>query len=287
MASGVQIRVADGTILPSVCAMAEGLSLMHLSSATGLVRRVTKSSTEPALLVSVAMRAIAPSKFQLWCDDAPLARVGATPLRTIVMDFAARPTVWAGSAFEYVHVHVPRADLDAIAEDAGFTRVFDYRQTLDEDDRVVAELVQAIVPAIGRSDFALEEFGVALGTHVVEKYGDARRRTRLRGERLAAWRQRRVIEVARARLSDVTLAELAAECGLSTSHFARQFKATFGTSPHRMLIAQRIERAKQLLSTAMTLSEVASVAGFADQASFTRSFTKAVGTSPGKWRRLG
>ncbi|HEY0251738.1 MAG TPA: hypothetical protein VGC41_09435, partial [Kofleriaceae bacterium] len=168
--SSTHIRVADGTILPSVCAMADGLSIMRLESHTGLARRVTKSSTEPALLVSVAMRAIAPERFRLWSDDAPLAKIGATRLRTIVMDFAARPTVWAGTAFEYVHVHVPRAELDAIAEGAGFTRVIDYRQTFDEDDPVVARLVQSIVPAIGQSaPMVLEQFGLSLGEHVVER----------------------------------------------------------------------------------------------------------------------
>lgn len=265
--------------------MADGLSIMHLQSATGLRRRVTKSSAEPALLVSVALRGVAPERFKLWSDDAPLARIGATPLRTIVMDFAARPTVWAGSAFEYIHVHVPRAELDAIAEAQSFTRVLDYRQTFDEDDPVVAALVQRIAPSIGQPvPMLFEQFGLSLGTHLIERYGHARRRTRLRGERLAPWRQRRVIELVRSRLAEITLSELAAACGLSTSHFTRQFKATFGTSPHRMLIAQRIERAKQLLATPMALAEIAIAAGFADQAAFTRSFSQAVGIPPGRWR---
>ncbi|HEY0252340.1 MAG TPA: helix-turn-helix transcriptional regulator, partial [Kofleriaceae bacterium] len=111
-----------------------------------------------------------------------------------------------------------------------------------------------------------------------------RRRMRVRGERLAPWRQRRVIDLVRARLADLTLAELAAACGLSTSHFARQFKATFGTSPHRLLIEQRIERAKQLLATDMALIEIATTVGFSDQTAFTRSFSNLVGTSPGRWR---
>jgi transcriptional regulator GlxA family with amidase domain len=45
----------------------------------------------------------------------------------------------------------------------------------------------------------------------------------------------------------VSLAELARACDLSPGHFARAFKQTTGQSPHRWLIAQRIEKAKQLM----------------------------------------
>jgi AraC family transcriptional regulator len=35
----------------------------------------------------------------------------------------------------------------------------------------------------------------------------------------------------------------------------------------------------------MSIAEIALDVGFADQAHFTRAFTRAVGTSPGAWRR--
>jgi AraC-like DNA-binding protein len=84
----------------------------------------------------------------------------------------------------------------------------------------------------------------------------------------------------------VRLSQLARECGLSVSHFARSFKATFGVSSHHWLIQRRVERAQELLSySTIPLVEIAAQTGFGDQAAFTRTFHRVVGVSPGRWRR--
>ena len=84
----------------------------------------------------------------------------------------------------------------------------------------------------------------------------------------------------------IRLSELAAECDLSISHFARSFKASFGVSAHRWLVQRRIERAQELLiETYDSLADIADQAGFSDQAAFTRTFHQIVGVSPGRWRR--
>jgi AraC family transcriptional regulator len=84
----------------------------------------------------------------------------------------------------------------------------------------------------------------------------------------------------------VRLAALAQECGLSVSHFARAFRASFGVSTHSWLNERRIERSKHLMmTTTLPLAEIAIQSGFSDQASLTRIFHRLVGESPGKWRR--
>ena len=48
----------------------------------------------------------------------------------------------------------------------------------------------------------------------------------------------------------------------------------------------RIEGARTLLAKTTTpLAEVAGICGFADQSHFSRVFARAMGTSPGAWRR--
>ncbi|MEI9986052.1 MAG: AraC family transcriptional regulator [Aliidongia sp.] len=85
---------------------------------------------------------------------------------------------------------------------------------------------------------------------------------------------------------DIALEEIARECGLSRSHFLRAFKRTAGLPPHRWLMAQRVERAKELLlGTTTSLSAIAAACGFADQSHFTRVFSRIVGTTPGAWQR--
>ena len=88
-------------------------------------------------------------------------------------------------------------------------------------------------------------------------------------------------------VDDLPLSRLASECGLSVSHFARSFKASFGIPVHRWVIQQRIHRAKMLLKQSrLPLIDIAYHAGFSDQTTFTRGFTKEVGMSPGRWRKM-
>ncbi|WFU45070.1 helix-turn-helix transcriptional regulator [Bradyrhizobium sp. CB82] len=72
---------------------------------------------------------------------------------------------------------------------------------------------------------------------------------------------------------------------MSAAHFARAFKASTGTPPHRRLMDQRIEESKSLLiGSSFSLSEIAIKYGFSDQSHFTRAFSARVGTTPGRWR---
>src|SRR3984893_9078554 len=104
---------------------------------------------------------------------------------------------------------------------------------------------------------------------------------------LAPWQSRRAQEMMRSRLDEaVPLAELAQALSLSPSHFARAFKQTTGQPPHRWLMEQRIDKAKQLLiGTTLSLGEIALVCGFADQSHLTRLFSRVTHSSPGAWRR--
>jgi AraC-like DNA-binding protein len=104
---------------------------------------------------------------------------------------------------------------------------------------------------------------------------------------LAPWQMRRATELLRGRLDgDVSLSELAAECKISVSHFARSFKQAIGQTPHRWLVHRRVDAAKNLmLHSGMRLSEIAVGCGFADQTSFNRTFKKIAGITPGDWRR--
>ena len=98
--------------------------------------------------------------------------------------------------------------------------------------------------------------------------------------------RRRVIDMVEAHLDEaLTLDRLAAEARLSTFHFAKMFRISFGLPPHRYLAARRIERAKLLLRTEQPLGEVALVCGYGSQSHFNRTFKAATDRTPGEWRR--
>jgi AraC family transcriptional regulator len=104
---------------------------------------------------------------------------------------------------------------------------------------------------------------------------------------LAPWQLRQAKQILISRLDEpISLAELARACKLSPGHFARAFRQTTGQPPHRWLMVQRIEKAKQLLvDSTLSLAQIAQKCGFADQSHFTRVFAQLVQSSPGQWRR--
>lgn len=80
---------------------------------------------------------------------------------------------------------------------------------------------------------------------------------------------------------------LAARAGVSPAYFARQFRATFGETPHRYLLARRLERAQFLLrETERSVAEVCVDVGLTSVGSFTTSFKRVVGMTPTAYREL-
>jgi AraC family transcriptional regulator len=105
---------------------------------------------------------------------------------------------------------------------------------------------------------------------------------------LAAWQLQRARDLINVNLAhDLSIAEIAHECGLSSGYFARAFKRSTGVPPYQWLNKTRVERAKELLKDPRCeLAEIALLCGFVDQSHFTRVFSRSEGYSPGRWRRL-
>jgi AraC-like DNA-binding protein len=285
------IQLDGKSSVPSEFRTAGTFTITRLQSPVGLPDRITKLSPVPALLVSISLKSLPSSSYQVWTGDKLIPTSIVHPFRSNVVDFDSQPRCWAGRAFDFVHYSVPRTGLDDIAEDLGFGRVRDYRPALLKDDLVVAQITKSIVPFLERSDslsvVALDQFSLILGAHLLQHYGVLHKTGRRSNGGLAPWQKRRASELLRENLNGhIRLSEVARECGLSVSHFARSFKISFGISTHQWLIQSRIDHAKQLMSqTSMSLIEIAIQSGFNDQAAFTRTFHQLVGVSPGRWRR--
>jgi len=75
---------------------------------------------------------------------------------------------------------------------------------------------------------------------------------------------------------------LAKTANMSKFHFIRSFKDATGTTPHAYLNMLRVERARRMiLNSEMTIADIATECGFADQAHFTRAYKKIYDTPPG------
>jgi len=97
----------------------------------------------------------------------------------------------------------------------------------------------------------------------------------------------RARELIRARYREpLRMAALAAEVGLSPSHFSRRFKKRFGRAPVDYQLDLRLQSACQLLRTsAEPLAGIAAAVGFDDVYYFSRLFRRRMGEPPGRFRR--
>ncbi|WP_371325388.1 AraC family transcriptional regulator [Dechloromonas sp. ZY10] len=99
-------------------------------------------------------------------------------------------------------------------------------------------------------------------------------------------RMSRVLDYMHSHLaSTVRLEDLAAVAELSPFHFLRQFRACYHVTPQQMLMALRLQQAKQRLALGQPLATVAAEVGLSDQAHLTRAFYQRYGTTPAAYRR--
>ena len=104
---------------------------------------------------------------------------------------------------------------------------------------------------------------------------------------LAPWQAKHVSSYIEDKLdSSIRVTDLAGVVQLSTSHFFRAFRQTFGESPLAYIMQRRIRRAQEMmLKSRLPLSQVALECGMCDQAHLCRVFRRIVGINPNAWRR--
>lgn len=78
---------------------------------------------------------------------------------------------------------------------------------------------------------------------------------------------------------------LAGRLHVSPAHFRRLFKAHTGASPKAFQLAQRINKAKELLTAGHPIKDVAATLGFADVFHFMRLFRRMTGETAGQFSR--
>ena len=131
-----------------------------------------------------------------------------------------------------------------------------------------------------------ESLANVLAVHLLRHYSISTSQSLTFTGGLSAKRLREVIEfISDNYTRDLKLAELAQVAGMSSFHFAREFKRTTGTTPHQYLIKFRVERAKALLARRdLPLIEVGLQTGFSHQSHFTRLFRRVTGLTPNAYR---
>ena len=84
----------------------------------------------------------------------------------------------------------------------------------------------------------------------------------------------------------VSLQQLANEAGVTSAHLVRRFQQASGLPPLAWQMQQRMALARRLLRAGQPIVEVALATGFADQAHFSKAFSRFCGMPPGRYRQI-
>lgn len=149
---------------------------------------------------------------------------------------------------------------------------------------VLGELAQAA--AEGKSDVGVDEAALAFAAKFAETVrgkqagaANVTPRERSRAVGAALWLEAHSAEA-------IGLEAAARAAGLSPFHFLRVFSRVLGVTPHQYLVRTRLRHAARLLAEGgRAVTEVALEVGFEDLSNFVRSFRRAAGVSPGRFRR--
>jgi AraC-like DNA-binding protein len=148
---------------------------------------------------------------------------------------------------------------------------------------VLGELAQAA--ADGRSDIGLDEVGQLFASRFVEVVSGrprdpvrAKARDRRRAVEAALWIDAHSHQ-------EINLEDAAAQAEVSPFHFLRLFSSVLGVTPHQYLVRSRLRHAARLLADDKnSITDIAYDVGFGDLSNFVRTFHRAAGVSPRRFR---
>ncbi|ORA21791.1 AraC family transcriptional regulator [Mycobacterium aquaticum] len=166
----------------------------------------------------------------------------------------------------------------------------DLRPVAGEQDPFIHQLIEKIAHVAQREDVLArllkETLAQGLSLHIRDQYGQLPSAPS-RARALDADEQRRLIEFLHDSLdTDIDIPSLAELVGMSVHGFRRAFIRTFGVTPYRYVLDQRVQRAKTLLATTtLPVTEVSIALGFATPSHFTTMFKQRVGVTPTVYRR--
>jgi AraC family transcriptional regulator len=190
---------------------------------------------------------------------------------------------WEGTT-RFLNVELDAAVLQQVAPGGrlpGFDAVYAFQDPLAQQMAMQLHAVGSMAEAA--LGVYRDQLTLALASHVLHHVAVHPEP----GRALPDPRLMRAVDLMRAKLAaPLTLDDLAAAATLSPFHFAKAFKAAYGSAPHQYLTQLRIEKAQELLTqTLRPITDIVEAVGYSNASHFTAAFRKATGVTPAAYRR--
>jgi len=198
--------------------------------------------------------------------------------------------VWHGDAGRCVAIDFIDRDVEALTHGRVHSlRLQSQHEVFDDRvSRMALEIGGEAVSGLPNGQLYVQGLCVALLGIVSARYSVRAPGTAARVQRLSPAQEHRAIDLIRSLLgSKLSLGIMAAEVGLSPQHFARLFKASFGTTAHAFVETLRIDAAVAALRHERTtpIAAIASACGFSSQSHMTELMRRRLGVTPSVIRR--
>ncbi len=230
-----------------------------------------------------------PMESEVWDDNQPVwsGVIGANRFRICMPGATGR---WHRlSGCDIVNIFIPKTTIRTMAANSGHDL-----STLSSNwiapDRVVMDLTTKLLEADTLAGTWAPQFrdhlASALVAYLLQQHAQLPAASSTGS--LAGTRLQKILAYMAERLSEeMAVAELAGACGMSESHFSREFHKSVGMPPHQYLMKLRIERARELLLDGEArIIDVALELGFTNASHFARAFARRYGVAPAAYRQL-
>lgn len=224
--------------------------------------------------------------------DKHAARAVARPGRFIMLarGDAQRTIAWSGMR-ETLYVSVSGAQLErCLGRDVPRASPIvapQYGVADPQVARLALNMYEEVLAGCPAGRLYGESLSAAFASYLLSRYGAQPAADERAGVTFSRGKASRLRDYIQANLGkEMALGELANLVGLSSHYFSQVFKNTFGATPHRYVLCQRIQEARRLLAAqGLSISDVAVDLGFVDQSHFTRIFRQMTGTTPKQFQR--
>lgn len=195
---------------------------------------------------------------------------------------------------EVLHVYMPQHSFVQLNNEgincSAQNLRYEYLQWDPVIHRVTGEIIKELHHETSSGGLKIDALAVELFAALAEDHMDsAPSRLPLAFAKGLLDRQRldRVLQYIEANLdTDITVNDLAEAACFSLFHFVRAFHLAMGRPPHAYLSERRLDHAKHLLAySEAPLVDISLTCRFSGQANFSKAFKRAMGVSPGRYRR--
>ncbi|HEY5894480.1 MAG TPA: AraC family transcriptional regulator [Chthoniobacterales bacterium] len=180
-----------------------------------------------------------------------------------------------------------RAMEDVFGADAIHTQLRDVSGFTDATLDWLLERLRGELMRRKASPLFVQGIAEAIAVHLARNYAVTIDESRCGSPSLPGYKLRQITDwMAEHVAEDLSLAQLAAQAGLSKFHFHRLFKSATGVSPSHYHIHLRMDIARRLLrETKKSIVAVALDVGYANPSHFAQLFRRETGLSPSDYRR--